>query len=230
LCESADRLISAAMIQERVDERNRRAAVDRRELSRMVPLMQAGRIWPSVMAAATLGFLLAATAADARGGRSSGRMRGFVSTPSSTSAVNSTSPASSTSPVNSTSPAAIAAPTQAVEPAAAPTKAKINLSTVGIIAAPPAPPAAAPTPQVAAPISQLGTITPLSDTAAVPTAQVTGGSSGVPLPETPGGGREGLQACMEFWDAATHMTKAEWKAACQRSTYRLQGVSGQKKP
>jgi hypothetical protein len=202
----------------------------------MVPLMQAGRIWPSVVATATLGFLLAATAADARGGRSGGRMRGFVSTPSSTSPVNSTSPASSTSPANSTSPAssavpaAIAAPTQAVEPAAAPTNAKINLSTVGTIAPPPAPPSAAPVPQIAAPISQLGAITPLSDTAGIPTAQVPGGSSGVALPETPGGGREGLQACMEFWDAATHMTKAEWKAACQRSTYRLQGVSGPKKP
>jgi hypothetical protein len=40
----------------------------------------------------------------------------------------------------------------------------------------------------------------------------------------PGGGREGLQACMEFWDRETHMTKAEWKTSCQRSIHRLDGV------
>jgi hypothetical protein len=187
--------------------------------------MQPGRMWVPVVAAATLGFVLTATAADARGGRSGGRMRGFVAR-----APGSTSPDPSTSPASSTSPAATA-PTQAVQPAAVPTKSEptVNFSTVGTITPPPAPPAAAPTPQIAAPIPQLGAITPLSDSAAVPTAQATGGSSGVALGETPGGGREGLQACMEFWDSATHMTKAEWKAACQRSTYRLQGIAGQKK-
>jgi hypothetical protein len=188
--------------------------------------MQAGRMWPSVVAVASLGIVLTATAADARGGRSGGRMRGFIA-----QAPGSTSPDSPTSPASSTSPAATAAPTQAVPPGAEPTKSEptVNFSTVGTITPPPAPPAAAPAPQIAAPIPQLGAITPLSDSAAVPTAQVTGGSSGVALGETPGGGREGLQACMEFWDSATHMTKPEWKAACQRSTYRLQGIAGQKK-
>jgi hypothetical protein len=181
--------------------------------------MQAGRIWPWVVVAA-LGFLLAATVADARGGRSSGRIGGSVSAPR------------STVPVSSTSPAAVSAPTQAVQPDPPPTKSKassVNLSTVGTVATPPPPAPAAPVPQIAAPISQLGTIAPLSDTTAVPTAQVTGGSSGVSLSETPGGGREGLQACMEFWDSATHMTKAEWKSACQRSTHRLEGIAGPKK-
>jgi hypothetical protein len=47
---------------------------------------------------------------------------------------------------------------------------------------------------------------------------------------TPGGGREGLAACLEFWDRATHMTKAEWKASCERSVNRLETVTGTKKP
>jgi hypothetical protein len=36
-------------------------------------------------------------------------------------------------------------------------------------------------------------------------------------PSTPGGGGKSLQDCMGFWDAATHMTKPEWRAACKRS-------------
>src|SRR5258708_35694423 len=31
------------------------------------------------------------------------------------------------------------------------------------------------------------------------------------------GGGTTLQECMTLWDAATHMTKQEWKAACKRS-------------
>ena len=29
--------------------------------------------------------------------------------------------------------------------------------------------------------------------------------------------RNTLDNCMAFWDAGTHMTKAEWRAACQRT-------------
>jgi hypothetical protein len=144
--------------------------------------MQAGRIWPWVVVAAAVGFLLAATVADARGGRSSGRMRGVVSAPR------------STLPASSASPAANSAPAQAVQPDPPATKSKassVNLTTVGTVATPPPSAAAAPVPQIAAPISQLGTIAPLSDTTAIPTAQVTGGSSGVSLSETPDGGRGG---------------------------------------
>jgi hypothetical protein len=32
-----------------------------------------------------------------------------------------------------------------------------------------------------------------------------------------GGGRDTMEACMDYWERATHMTKAEWKAACLRS-------------
>jgi hypothetical protein len=31
------------------------------------------------------------------------------------------------------------------------------------------------------------------------------------------GGGATLQDCMGLWDAATHMSKQEWKAACMRS-------------
>ncbi len=47
-----------------------------------------------------------------------------------------------------------------------------------------------------------------------------GASSGSPsesAPSAPGGGGKSLQACMGFWDRATHMTKAEWKGACLRT-------------
>ncbi len=35
--------------------------------------------------------------------------------------------------------------------------------------------------------------------------------------DLPGGGGKSLQDCMGFWDRATHMTKAEWKATCLRT-------------
>jgi len=36
-------------------------------------------------------------------------------------------------------------------------------------------------------------------------------------PSAPGGGGKSLEACMGFWEPATHMTKAEWRAACKRT-------------
>jgi len=36
-------------------------------------------------------------------------------------------------------------------------------------------------------------------------------------PSSPGGGGKSLEACMGFWDAATHMSKPEWRASCKRS-------------
>jgi len=36
-------------------------------------------------------------------------------------------------------------------------------------------------------------------------------------PSKPGGGGKSLADCMGFWDAATHMTKVEWRAACKCS-------------
>jgi hypothetical protein len=36
-------------------------------------------------------------------------------------------------------------------------------------------------------------------------------------PSAPGGGGKSLADCMGFWDRETHMSKAEWKAACVRT-------------
>jgi hypothetical protein len=47
------------------------------------------------------------------------------------------------------------------------------------------------------------------------------GSSSQSTASAPGGGGKTLQDCMGFWEAATHMTKAEWKAACLRTTNRI---------
>ena len=172
------------------------------------------------LAVASLALVFAATAADARGGRSHGRRinAAVLANPSST-------PAATTS-----------VPSQAAQPADPPAQPTVSLRNVGVIAVPPPPAPPTPAAQIAATQAQLLPIAPLSITTstsnstAVPTALPTGGSSGVALPETPGGGREGLAACMEFWDSGTHMTKAEWKASCERSVHRLETISGTKKP
>jgi hypothetical protein len=87
---------------------------------------------------------------------------------------------------------------------------------------PPAQPTPTPAAAIGAPAPPAAAVAPLS--AAIPssTALATGGSSGVSLP---GGGHEGLQACLEFWDRETHMTKAEWKVACQDSIRRRASIS-----
>ena len=191
---------------------------------------------PALAIITSIALVLTATTADARGGRSHGRRIGAavsshhgwapVVTPSATSQA--PQPAGP-SAVTTSAPAQ--AP-QATDPPANPT---VRFSTVGVIAVPPPPPPPTPAAQIGVPQTQLAPIAPLSIAASttdttVPIALTTGGSSGVALPETPGGGREGLAACMEFWDSGTHMTKAEWKAACERSVNRLETISGTKKP
>ena len=47
------------------------------------------------------------------------------------------------------------------------------------------------------------------------------GSASQSTPSRPGGGGETLADCMSFWEPATHMTKAEWKAACRRTLDRI---------
>jgi hypothetical protein len=41
---------------------------------------------------------------------------------------------------------------------------------------------------------------------------------------TAGGGGWGLKECMTFWDRETHMSRGEWRAACQRSQHRLDNL------
>jgi len=110
----------------------------------------------------------------------------------------------------------------------------INLTSQ--LPAAPSAPTAGPTPAISAPVDQVPTVAPLS-TPVTTTILTAGGavrvdssspSSTSPTEAAPsiaGGGRNSLADCMEFWDAATHMTKAEWKAACVRSMHRLDEVS-----
>src|SRR5262249_16559601 len=101
--------------------------------------------------------------------------------------------------------------------------------SVGVITTPPSATTTSPAPVIGRPLNQLNLgntpldqgatflATPVGPLPPVPTTvftQATGGSSGIQLQ---GGGRDTLEACIGFWDAATHMTKTEWKAACQRS-------------
>lgn len=105
----------------------------------------------------------------------------------------------------------------------------------------PSAPAAAPTvtppSRAAAATPQLAPVAPLSPQ--LPTQFATGGGARQPnlalspgnpsspgsssaspsesAPSAPGGGGKTLAACMGFWDRETHMTKAEWKAACLRT-------------
>ena len=104
-----------------------------------------------------------------------------------------------------------------------------SLGSVGVITAPPSSATTSPSSVIGRPLNQLnqGTtplnqadtllttpIGPLPPAPTTNTTQTSGGSSGIQLQ---GGGRDTLEGCIGFWDRATHMTKAEWKVACQRS-------------
>jgi hypothetical protein len=105
----------------------------------------------------------------------------------------------------------------------------------------PSAPTLAPTPTppsgIGAPMTSAPKIAPLSPQTA--TTPLTGGSvrnDRLPTPTGPndspsqsaqsiaGGGGGTLQDCMGFWDRGTHMTKSEWRAACQRSIHRLENL------
>src|SRR5215831_9449346 len=104
-----------------------------------------------------------------------------------------------------------------------------SLRSVGVITAPPSNATTSPSSVIGRPLNQLNQgatplnqadtllttpVGPLPPAPTTVTTQTSGGSSGVQLQ---GGGRDTLEGCIGFWDRATHMTKAEWKAACQRS-------------
>jgi hypothetical protein len=108
-----------------------------------------------------------------------------------------------------------------------------SLRTIGVIAAPASSPSSATTTStsqvIGRPLNQLNLgntpldqgatflATPVGPLPPVPTTNTTftsGGSSGISLQ---GGGLDTLEGCISFWDRGTHMTKTEWKVACQRS-------------
>jgi hypothetical protein len=92
-----------------------------------------------------------------------------------------------------------------------------------------------PSAALAAPMPELAPVAPLSPQ--LPTQFATGGSTtstlalspGTPsatpqstspseaAPSHPGGGGKSLADCMAFWEPATHMSKAQWKASCVRT-------------
>ena len=113
-------------------------------------------------------------------------------------------------------------------PAAAAAQA---ISGIDASSSPPLPDRVTPPPAIAAPMPELAPNAPLSPQ--LPTQFATGGvtrpnmalspsasSSASPsesAPSVPGGGGKSLADCMGFWDRETHMSKAEWKAACVRT-------------
>jgi hypothetical protein len=108
--------------------------------------------------------------------------------------------------------------------------AVLQNSGVGTIPTPP-PQGVTPPSAIADPTPELAPIAPLSPQ--LPTQFSTGGvvqpnmalspggsSSASPsesAPSAPGGGGKSLADCMGFWARETHMSKAEWKAACART-------------
>jgi hypothetical protein len=163
---------------------------------------------PSLMAVALAGSLFV-TPALARGGHTSmaahtGSMMPVVP-PASTSAMR-----SRPTPPSKGSGSSAAAATSTIQPET--------------VAPPTLPPA-----EIGTPMEPVPPIAPLSPQ--LPEQFSTGGSTGSSLalspggssspsesaPSAPGGGGKSLEACMGFWDRATHMTKAEWKAACLRT-------------
>jgi hypothetical protein len=56
-----------------------------------------------------------------------------------------------------------------------------------------------------------GTLVPSNGS---PSASITQGEA---APITTRSGGTTLQECMALWDAGTHMSKTEWKAACKRT-------------
>ena len=125
----------------------------------------------------------------------------------------------------STGIGSIAAPRPSTTPPSLPAG---SLRTIGVIAAP-SRATTSPSSVIGRPLNQLNLgstpldqgatflATPVGPLPPVPTTvttQTSGGSGGIQLQ---GGGRDTLEGCISFWDRATHMTKTEWKAACQRS-------------
>jgi hypothetical protein len=78
-----------------------------------------------------------------------------------------------------------------------------------------------------APLSPQITTTPLtggSITTRVPSSSPSSTSPSEAAPSAPGGGGRTLEDCVKFWDRESHMTKSEWRAACQRSQRRLDNL------
>jgi hypothetical protein len=136
-------------------------------------------------------------------------------------------------------PAVSTAPKSADPPASAAVLLMNSNLTASPTAAPPAR-AATPMSAIAAPLGELQPLAPLTppiDTTTLGRGATTStsvspyfsysapASPSQAAPSLPGGGGDTLEDCMGFWDRATHMTKSEWRAACQRTLHRLDDVA-----
>jgi hypothetical protein len=116
--------------------------------------------------------------------------------------------------------------------AAAAAAAALSISGIDSSPSPPPPDRVTPPSAIASPEPELAPIAPLSPQ--LQTQFATGGGVAQPnlalspgtssaaspsesAPSAPGGGGKSLADCMGFWDRETHMSKAEWKAACART-------------
>lgn len=160
----------------------------------------------------------------ASGARSSGPSRSGPAAP----APRITAPtAPSTLPGDTTTPGATA--TQPVTPSPAPGTAT-NPASPGRAQSEPSQttPGTTPPAGTAQPAPQQQPVAPLSPRTQSPVASGGGsarqdsgvGSRGL-SPSAPGGGGKSLADCMKFWEPATHMTKQQWRAACQRTLQRV---------
>jgi hypothetical protein len=70
-------------------------------------------------------------------------------------------------------------------------------------------------PQAVADVGASAPVAPLAPLA-TPASPADGDSASAYVPYA-GGPPETLAQCMAYWDADTHMTKAEWARACQRT-------------
>jgi hypothetical protein len=93
-------------------------------------------------------------------------------------------------------------------------------------------PVTPPTPAISSPLTRTSPLAPLSPQITttplsggiptrVPSSSPSSTSPSESAPSAPGGGGNTLADCMKMWDRDTHMTKTEWRAACQRSLTRL---------
>ena len=140
-----------------------------------------------------------------------------------------TSPAMASKPQST--PSSAGTPKGNSSSAAAAAAAALSISGIATSPSPPPPDRVTPPSAIAAPEPELAPIAPLSPQ--LPTQFATGGvtqpnlalspsassaaSPSESAPSAPGGGGKSLADCMGFWDRETHMSKAEWKAACVRT-------------
>jgi hypothetical protein len=161
-------------------------------------MLRSQGIWYSAVAFASFG-LLSVIALDALRGQSHERILAHPTSPAPADAANGKAPKSHIA--------------SATEPDLAPATRSFGLQATQ--QTPPAPRELAVVPPlaVAVPTPEVRPIAPWAAATVTTTFTKLGRLSVAP----PGEGGTRPQNCLALWDLATHMTKQEWKAACERS-------------